>query len=361
MLGMQNFYVRKHLLSVPPPSPFFIEDVEDASMSHLHLNINSFSKNCHRCYSDERAVEALMGEYLRILPSISNLGSTQELLLADQALFTRGSAEAIDLLIRSYCEPRQEAIITTPPTFPYYAERALLENVKIYEIPLQGSCYSELDVEAILSTPSKLLFLCSPNNPVGTVLQREQVEHLLQTYSGLIVVDEAYIEWSREPSYIALLSTYPNLIVLRTFSKIWGLAGIRSGVAIGHPSILRPLRTLQPMLSFPSFSQSILKEAIRDYLCLAKYRVSAELCRNDLSEWLRSSSFVQKIFPSHANFLLVQCVRARELAQYLQQNKVFVKDVSKAIPDSLRISLGTEQEMVRLKMYMSNFYQGGSL
>ena len=172
-------------------------------MSHLHLNINSFSKDCHRCYSDERAVEALMLEYLRILPCISNLESEKEILSVEQALFTRGSAEAIDLMIRSYCEPGQEAIIITPPTFPYYAERAQLENVKVHEIPLQGQFYSELDSEAILSTPSKLLFLCSPNNPVGKVLRREQVERLLQSYSGLIVVDEAYLEWSRELSYIS--------------------------------------------------------------------------------------------------------------------------------------------------------------
>ena len=168
--------------------------------------------------------------------------------------------------------------------------------------------------------------------------------------------------WSGAASSpISLTSTYPNLVVLRTFSKIWGLAGIRCGVAIGHPSILRPLRALQAMLSFPSFSQSILKEAFKHYLCLAEYRSSAELCRNDLAEWLRPFPFVQKIFPSHANFLLVQCIRARELIQYLGQNKVFVKDVSRAISDSLRISLGTNQEMARLKKYILNFYHGDSL
>ena len=262
----------------------------------------------------------------------------------ENILFTVGSCEGIDLLLRSFAEPNQDQIIVTDPSFPAYEHWGLIHNLKVKKIPLRGENYNRLSVPDILKEKSSMLFLCNPNNPTSTVLDLDILEELCMTYKGLLVVDEAYIEFSDIPSLVHQIHRFKNLVVLRTLSKAWGLAAARCGAVIAHPSVINTLRYVQIPFGFCSPSQEIVRERCDhpDMMFESWKKIREE--RDILVEKLSDHDSVERILPSHSNFIFVILKDFERTTRELQVNKIFVVDCSRQIPNGIRVTVGTREE-----------------
>ncbi len=262
-----------------------------------------------------------------------------------------GSDEVIDLLQRAYCEPTQDNILICPPTYGMYRVCADVNNVPVKKVPLTEEF--NLDVKALKSirdSLSKLLFLCSPNNPTGNDMTPEKVLEVTRDFPGLVVVDEAYIDFSGRSSYLSDLEEYPNLVVMQTFSKAWGMAAIRLGMAFADERVIRVLNKIKPPYNVNLATQELAFTALREKE--AKEQRVARILeeRKKLVEKLEASSWVDKVFPSDANFLLVRFKEARKILLTLIEHGVIVRDRSELIlcNDCLRITVGTPEENERL-------------
>jgi histidinol-phosphate aminotransferase len=261
----------------------------------------------------------------------------------EQVLFVPGSVTALDLLIRVFCEPGTDCIVITSPTFPVYGHYARAYGVRVADVSLGGENFDQLDVEGILAEGAKLVFLCHPSNPVGTALRLEQIEELAQRACGLVVVDEAYIEFSNVPSTAALLSKYPNLVVVRTFSKAWGLAGLRIGALLADPCIIRSIRILLDPFACTVVAQQALVATLE---CVAAMRESVQRVQHQrvrLTADLAALPGVLRVFPSEANFVFVQFADASEPLAALVVAGDWVADTGYQIPGTLRISTRTPE------------------
>lgn len=267
----------------------------------------------------------------------------------DNILFTVGSSEGIDLLLRAFAEPGQDVIAVTDPSFPAYEHWGLIHNLQVKKFGLSGENYNQLDVTDIIRENPKLVFLCHPNNPTGTLLSQEVIYQLCDSVDGFVIVDEAYIEFSEAPSLIYDLSRFKNLIVLRTLSKAWGLAGIRCGVVIAaDPLVINTLRYIQVPFGFSTPSQEIFAKrcALPEEMVNSWEQVRKE--REKLSKKLQALNIIQKVIPTHTNFLLVEFNSFSKVMDILSQHKIHVVDCSNVIPNSVRISIGNLQENQKL-------------
>ncbi|MEV6750866.1 aminotransferase class I/II-fold pyridoxal phosphate-dependent enzyme [Streptomyces sp. NPDC051214] len=263
-------------------------------------------------------------------------------LTADHLLFSSGSVDGVMLLLAALASPG-ESVCVTPPTFPLYAHFARLLRLPLVEVPLHGDDLSELDTERILAADPRITILCDPNNPVGTRLDPERVRALVTGTRGLVVIDEAYVEFSEKPSYAGLVAEHDNLIVLRTLSKAWGLAGARCGIALAHPGIIEALRRVQVPFGFTDASQV----AVRDRLTSSR-RVLASIRhiraeRDRMAGMLAEHPAVERVFPSEANFLLVRLHKHERVMEQLHQAGIVVADVGFLIPATCRISVGNRR------------------
>jgi histidinol-phosphate aminotransferase len=291
------------------------------------------------------------GTYPEIVPRALSeryrewLAESEGIKLGDeQLIFTVGSSGALTLLLDAFAEPGRDRICVTPPTFPMYAHWAISRDVEVVAVPLAGADLDRLEVDRIIAAAAKLTILCSPGNPVGSPLRREQVEELLARTQGIVVVDEAYWDYSGERSWIGDLARHPHLVVLRTFSKAWGLASVRAGVALAHPSVIRALRlVLSPFsLSTPAI------QGVHGRLARAN-EVQAEVRRTQVErEWLREAlgqiPGVTKIFKSSANFLLVRFGEAGPVLERLDKAGIAVGDARAVVAECLRVTLGKREE-----------------
>lgn len=263
-------------------------------------------------------------------------------LTADHLLFSSGSVDGVMLLLAALASPG-DRVCVTPPTFPLYAHFARLLRLPLVEVPLRGDALSELDTERILAADPRVTILCDPNNPVGTRLDPEQVRALVTGARGLVVIDEAYVEFSEKPSYAGLVADHDNLIVLRTLSKAWGLAGARCGIALAHPGIIEALRRVQVPFGFTDASQA----AVRDRLAgtrrvLASIRhIRAE--RDRMAGMLAEHPAVERVFPSDVNFLLVRLHKHERVMEQLHHAGIVVADVGFLVPDTCRVSIGNRR------------------
>ena len=320
----------------------------DHSISYLNYNINSESNSLYKWYPQLRN-HRLAKACLEMLFQLSGTMTTSFQLCAENVLVSQGSTEAIDLIIRAFCEPKEDMITVTPPTFSYYSYRAAIENVSVFDAPLQGEHLNVIDIKRILNHPTKVLFLCSPNNPVGTMLNPIEVEQLIQQFPGIVVIDEAYIEWTQEPGFMHSLEKYENLIILRTFSKIWGLAGVRCGLTIASKSIINTLNLVQPMFSFPDSSAEIILDRIRNIKPILHYRSQMNQLRSESLCFFKELKCVEKVYPGEANFLFVQFHDQYKVEDALSEEKILVCNTSHIIPRTFRISIGQREEMEKLK------------
>ena len=195
---------------------------------------------------------------------------------AENVMFTEGSSAAIDLMVRTFCEPGRDRVCVCTPTFPLYERAARAAGVDVVGVALGGAQFERLDVDGLVAAAPKLTFVCSPNNPVGTSPVAADLEAVLRSLPGFVVVDEAYVEFAGRPSAVSLTTRFPRLVVLRTFSKAWGLAGVRAGAAIGERSVLDTLRLVQSPYAFGRPAQQHVAERLaapevmRDYVELVR-------------------------------------------------------------------------------------------
>jgi histidinol-phosphate aminotransferase len=272
-------------------------------------------------------------------------------LLPDCMFIGNGSDEAIDLLYRACCNPGKDNVIICPPTYGMYEVSAQINDVEVRKIPLLADF--QLDLERIseaVDECTKLIFLCSPNNPTGNCLNREDVEIVLNNFNGLVVIDEAYINYARYRSFIPDLTEYPNLVVLQTLSKAWGLAGLRIGMAFASPAIIEILNHIKPPYNVSEVTQQLALEALEHTTRInTQIRKTVEE-REILVQRIARLSFVRKVFPSDANFLLVKMDNPQLIYNTLIEAGIVVRDRSSQVgcEGCLRITVGTPEENMRL-------------
>ncbi len=267
---------------------------------------------------------------------------------AEQIFLGNGSDEAIDLVVRIFCEPRQDHILILPPTYGMYQVSADIADVGIRSVSLTPDF--QPDVDAILAAAdehSKILFICSPNNPTGNDVELERIRILCAQFKGIVVVDEAYIDFSNQASCTSLLSEFPNLIVLQTFSKAWGMAGIRLGMAFASTEIIQLFNKVKPPYNINQLTQQIALETLEtsqdDYQQLLSTLLSE---RERLIKGLDELNFVEKIFPTDANFILVKMDDPNGTYQYLVEEGIIVRNRNSVhlCAGSLRITVGRPEE-----------------
>ncbi|MFN5003485.1 MAG: histidinol-phosphate transaminase [Bacteroidota bacterium] len=262
-----------------------------------------------------------------------------------------GSDEPIDLLFRAFCEPGIDNVVIPQPTYGMYAVSANINNVKIKSSLLTEDF--DLDVNAILTTidsNSKLLFLCSPNNPSGNLLSRQKVIDLLKVFSGLVILDEAYIDFAGTESYATMLQEYHNLVVLQTLSKAWGLAAIRLGMCFAHEGVIDILNKIKPPYNISILTQQVALAQLDHEPRKNQWVTEIVRERNQISAALAALPVVLHVLPSDANFLLVKVRNAKEVYQKLIRAGIVVRDRSSVIlcDDCLRITIGTPEENQKL-------------
>ena len=279
---------------------------------------------------------------------------------SDQIFLGNGSDEAIDLIMRMTCQSGVHNIILCPPTYGMYEVSASINNIEQRKVSLTKNY--QLDVEGILQTIDKntrLLFLCSPNNPTGNKLNRSAIYTLIESFkSGFIIIDEAYIDFSDEPSFILELAKYPQVIVMQTLSKAYGLASLRLGMAFAHSTIISLLNKIKPPYNIGGATQEIVYKALsnKSFKEESVQLILSE--RSRLIESLHKIPEVLQIYPSDANFILVHFNRATDLFNYLIDAKLITRNRSSVTlcEDSIRITIGISEENDKLVNLITQFY-----
>lgn len=270
-----------------------------------------------------------------------------------------GSDECIDILFRAFCNPGQDNVIVCPPTYGMYEVSAQINQVEVKKVPLTPAFQLDLDAIAdAVDEHTKIIWLCSPNNPTGNSLVRSDIEVVLNNFNGLVVVDEAYINFSRQRSFVQELEEYPNLVVLQTLSKAWGLAGLRLGMAFAGESIIAVYNKVKPPYNINESTQELVLKALDEVgMVNDMIRILVE-SRNQLMAKLKTIDGVIQVYPSDANFILAAMKNARQLYEYLLTKGIVLRDRSKVIlcDDCLRITIGTDIENEKLLTEIQSFY-----
>jgi histidinol-phosphate aminotransferase len=269
----------------------------------------------------------------------------------EQIFLGNGSDECIDLLYRAFCNPGKDNIIICPPTYGMYEVSANISDVEIRKVPLLDDFQLNLaHIEQLVDEHTKIIWLCSPNNPSGNSLNLHDMEMVLNNFDGLVVIDEAYINFARQASALQWLSDYPNLVVMQTLSKAWGLAGLRLGMMFASEEIIHVINKIKPPYNIGQLTQDLVEKALDEVGQVNDMIRNLVDMREALAEVLEQMAIVKKVYPSDANFLLVQMEKAREVYDYLLTKGIVVRDRSKVIlcDDCLRITVGTEAENTKL-------------
>lgn len=269
-----------------------------------------------------------------------------------------GSDEAIDILFRAFCRPGIDNVITVPPTYGMYEVSANINDVAIKKVPLTPAYQLNLEeIAAAIDDNTKLIFICSPNNPTANSIDREAIETILANFSGLVVIDEAYINYSRQKSFIQELTEYSNLVVLQTLSKAWGLAGLRIGMAFASEEIIEVFNRVKPPYNINQASQQLALEALNNIEQVNSWIKETIEEREKLISNLTALPIIVKVFPSDANFILAKTTDARGIYNYLVERGIIVRDRSKVelCEGSLRITIGTPAENEMLIEALKSF------
>lgn len=334
-----NTLVRESVQKLQPYSSARDEYVSDGSeMLFLDANENPFDNGVNR-YPDpyQRSLKLLLAEQKGVSES--------------QILLGNGSDEVLDLIYRAFCEPNQDNIISLPPTYGMYKVLSGINAVENREVLLTDDF--EPNVEEILGVvdaKSKLLFICSPNNPTGNSFKKERIEQLLASFSGLVVIDEAYIDFSKDESWLSQLNNYPNLIVTQTLSKAYGLAGIRLGICYASEEIIKVLNKIKPPYNVNQLTQQRALERVLNQDSVNKEILQILQERDLLTTALNNLEFVEKIYFSDANFVLAKVDNANKRYQQLLKKQVVVRNRSTQplCENTLRFTVGTPDENKKL-------------
>ena len=335
-----NNLVRENVKRMKPYSTARDEfkDFDIADMIFLDANENPFENGVNR-YPDPQQM------------SVKEVLVKQKSVKTDQILLGNGSDEVLDLLFRAFCEPKKDNVITLPPTYGMYGVLANINAVENREVLLSDDFQPQIEkiIEAV-DEQTKIIFLCSPNNPSGNSFSDESVAYLLQNFKGLVVIDEAYIDFSKKDSWSNELDEYPNLIITQTLSKAYGLAGIRLGVCYASEEIISVLNKIKPPYNVNELTQ---KRAIERLGDTEKIRAEIESIiaqREKLLKELLDVNFVEKIYPTEANFILVKVDDANKRYDELIAKGIVIRNrTTQPLCDNcLRFTVGTAQENMKL-------------
>jgi len=282
----------------------------------------------------------------------------------EQIFLGNGSDEAIDLLMRAFCNPGKDNIIILPPTYGMYEVSAAINDVEIQRVNLTADFH--LQPEKILGAVNentKLIFICSPNNPTGNLMARADIYKVLENFRGIVVVDEAYIDFAPEVSMIGELGNFPNLMVIQTFSKAWGMASLRMGMGFASKEIIQVLNLIKPPYNISGLTQEKILEALAQPNAVHGMAGAIMEEKQQLEKRLLQLPKIQRVFPSDANFILIRVDRAREIYQFLIDEKIIIRDRSKVVlcEDCLRISVGTKEENESFLQAFERFFQQSSI
>lgn len=269
-----------------------------------------------------------------------------------------GSDECIDILYRGFCNPGKDNVIICPPTYGMYEVSAHINDVEVRKAKLTDDFQLDLiHLENLVDENTKIIWICSPNNPTGNSFHREDIETILNNFEGLVVIDEAYINFSRQKSFIQELTEYPNLIVMQTLSKAWGLAALRLGMSFASEAIIEVYNKIKPPYNISQATQELVAEALGNVQQVNEFIKELVQNREELINALAPLPLVQKIYPSDANFLLVKVVDARAIYEYLLAKAIVVRDRSKVelCEGCLRITVGTKEENKKLIESLKTF------
>ena len=306
----------------------------DRKMVFLDANESPFENGVNR-YPDpqQKAVKVFLAEQKMVNPN--------------QILLGNGSDEVLDLLFRAFCEPNRDNVITLPPTYGMYGVLANLNAVENREILLTADFQpkTELILESA-DANTRILFLCSPNNPTGNSFSKESVVTLIQNFNGLVVLDEAYIDFSENVSWLSELNVYPNLVITQTLSKAYGLAGIRMGILYASPEIISVLNKIKPPYNLNNLSQQKALEVLTDKEISGSKITLIKEEKRCLLKQLLQISFINKIYPSDANFILIKVDNAEIRYNQLLEKDIVIRNRSNQplCENCLRISIGTPEE-----------------
>ena len=340
---MKNFnldnLVRENVKGLKPYSSARDEYISDgAEMVFLDANENPFTNGVNR-YPDpqQRSLKEVLAEQKEI--SVSNL------------LLGNGSDEVLDLIFRAFCVPKEDNIITLPPTYGMYKVLAGINDIENREVLLTGDFEPNVDeILASANEKSKILFLCSPNNPTGNSFGSESMHKLLQNFIGIVVVDEAYIDFSEKESWVSQLKDYPNLIVTQTLSKAYGMAGIRLGICIASKEIISVLNKIKPPYNVNELTQ---KRALERVLNQVKVKLEVSeilIQKEELSKVLLEVKYVSKVYPADANFILAKVDDSTKRYNQLLEKGIVVRNrtTQPLCQNTLRFTVGTSEENIKL-------------
>ena len=327
--------VRNNILSLQPYSSARDEYQGDEAI-FMDANENPYGSNNRYPDPYQYDLKAVVSNQRNILPEKIFVGN--------------GSDEAIDLLFRIFCEPGKDKALTFTPSYGMYKVSAHINDVELIELPLNGLFQIDKNLlEPYLKDAQlKLIFLCSPNNPTGNVLTSESIEWILDNFNGIVVLDEAYIDFSSTRSFREQLDKYPNLVVLQTLSKAWGQASLRIGFAFSNPYIVQLFNKVKPPYNVSGPTQQMALEVLQDS---AKYEKEVEQIlqnRAYLRSELDSIPLIKEIYASEANFLLVKVEDANAVYEKLVDSKIVVRNRHKVLENHLRITVGSTLENQKL-------------
>lgn len=345
-----NNILRKNIKELVPYSSARDEFKGEASV-FLDANENSYGSPLSRSYN--RYPDPLQWKIKKRLSEIKGV-PPQNIFLGN------GSDEAIDILFRAFCNPGIDNVITLPPTYGMYEVSANINDVEVRKVMLRPDY--QLNMEGIaeaIDDHTKIIFICSPNNPTGNSIDRQDIETILANFNGLVVIDEAYINYSRQKTFIQELTEYSNLIVLQTLSKAWGLAGLRIGMAFASEEIIEVFNKVKPPYNINEASQELALEALQNVDQVNNWIKETVEERGKLVAELAQLPSVLKIYPSDANFILVKTTNPRGIYGHLVDQGIIVRDRSKVelCEGSLRITIGTPEENKILLNALKNFQE----
>lgn len=370
---MENFPFRIHFKNFIPYSSAR-EEFEGYAEILLDANESPFDNHGKNRYPDTRHAQLcekiagvknqMFSRQLSGLDKPFQYGTSSLKITQKNIVLGNGSDELIDLIVRLFCEPKIDSLAFCSPTFGMYQVSADMYQINTIDIPLVSRSMSlskgegeenffQLDTQKILekAKDSKLLFLCNPNNPTGGNIKKTDIKKILQNFAGMVVVDEAYIEFCTQESVLSWLEKYPKLIVLQTFSKMWGLAGVRCGMAIGHPEVINKISALKAPYNVNILTAQAVNDALNDKEKIFQQRNTLVAERIELEKNLKNFPEVQKIFPSNSNFLLLKFKNNPEkIYNKFIQEGIIVRNFSKKkyLENCMRISIGTPKENKRV-------------
>ncbi|MEH6762928.1 MAG: histidinol-phosphate transaminase [Aequorivita antarctica] len=310
----------------------------DSEMIFLDANENPFETNVNR-YPDPQQRK------------LKDILSKQKNIPSNQILLGNGSDEVLDLIFRAFCEPSKDNIITLPPTYGMYSVLANLNDIENREVLLDSDFQPALyEISRTADTHTKLIFICSPNNPTGNLIASEKILKLLKTFNGLIVIDEAYIDFAKEESWTTKLNEFPNLIVTQTLSKAYGLAGIRLGICYASSEIISVLNKIKPPYNINELTQQFAIERLDNII---KTKSDISLLNEEKSGLLKALvkvNFIEKVYPTDANFILIKVDNAEKRYLQLLEHGIVVRNRSSQplCDNTLRISIGKASENIKL-------------